>query len=139
MDTPASFAADMQKVLGITPYWSKPTTHAVQVQQLADPDKPAYAVADPNAGTFYGAAKRALSALDPFQSTLTPSGAIAQATVPLGKAGAKALEAAADATQAAGSGITSGFKWATFIIIFGVCAYAFMFLSPFLPKPSGAR
>lgn len=138
MDTPASFAADMQKVLGITPYWSKPTTHAVQVQQLADPDKPAYAVAEP-AGTFTDSAKRALAALDPFNSTLTPRGAVANAVVPLGKAGAKALEAAADATQAAGSGITSGFKWATFIIIFGLLAYGFALAAPFLPKPAGAR
>ncbi len=138
MGTPADFAADMQSVIGITPYWSKPTMPSIQVQQLTEPDKPSYAVVEPS-GSWADAAKRALSYLDPFQSTLSPSGAVAQATVPLGKAGARALEAAADATQAAGSGITSGFKWATFIVIFGLLAYGFVLAAPFLPKPSGGR
>ena len=142
METPSSFAADLQAVLGTTPYWSKPTTPSIAVQQLADPDKPSYAIGDPANNTFSGAVRRALEAVNPFsESTLTPRGAIAKATVDLGKAGGEALSAAASATQAAGSGISSGFKWATFIIIFGLVAYVFFLAAPFLPKPSfqGAR
>lgn len=133
---PQSFAETMQGLLGATPFWVAPTQYQAQVNQFADPENPAPAVSD-RPGGFTGAAKAALEALDPFNGLKSTSAIVAQATVPVSKSAAAALDAGADSLKAAGGGISSGFKWATAIVLLGLAAYVFFLAAPFLPKPSG--
>lgn len=138
MSSPQSFADDMKGLLGATPFWLGPSQPTIPVNQLADPAKPAYVIGD-GESSFFGAAKAALSALDPFNGSGTVSANIAQATVPVGKSAAKALDAGADSLKSAGGGIASGFKWFTFLLLLGAAGYAYLMVAPFIPKPSGAR
>lgn len=86
-------------------------------------------------GRVYDAGRAAAAAVfSPFKAFSDPVGKgvgrVAEET-------GEVLRAGAGAVKDIGSGFSSGFKWATALIIIGIFLYALAVLSPFLPKPQG--
>ena len=73
-----------------------------------------------------------------FQAVVSPFSVVAD---PVGKAVNKIgdetaglIRATTSATESVGKGLSSGFKWAMFLIVIGIALYALAILSPFIPK-----
>jgi len=133
-----SFADKMLSLLPATPFWLAPTAPEIQVNQLADPENPAIAVGS-GGGSFSGAIARALRAVNPLNPLGSVQANLAQASGQVGVSASNTLKEGAKAVKAAGGSITSGLKWATFLIVVGAGLYLFLLAAPFIPKPSGAR
>ena len=136
--TPTAFAGSIQGLMATNPYWMGVSRAIPRYTAFTNPAKvlPISSIED---STWSNAVKRSLSEAarfaNPFKPVSGSTAAINRAVTETGEAGKNFIQASADAVQAAGAGITSGFKWAVGLAFLGLALYVFTMLSPFLPKP----